>query len=410
MTLMEVKSQIFFRNMVKLLNTLVLFFLFAATQAQVAIIMTNEVDKFAVAHAPEQNQTSASTYSSNVVTNAYSTIELEEKQFVPEILKSETSRLTYSDLNKLAQDPKSNYLHPETKTLFPYDLGQFERKQIIAYPNDPGKLLAIYSDKSGKSSIVLSLTPTQDAKEGRLRNEYLKEIRKLSKEVENISLPKPQVLKFRGRNFSNNGVSGTYYNKKEIAQVTVYECGAWLLGMKVKTQGVDSLNFAKMTEELTQQFNPSRYTALSPLNLKSNVEFNREAMKDTVMSSALANSAFKKMNWAADNVGVRERHSGFPDIYLNMHIAALEEYMRIQGRKKSLSKSAAASEFYNDILALKNADFLAEYIMEQYEEVMNVPPNTKLDFEAYRQWKQGKTIRTRLTDNRYTIIYRNLPY
>ncbi len=395
--------------MVKLLNTVLFFFLFTTTQAQIAVMMANKSDNTAPTHTATQNHITSAVSSSNVA-NSYSTLEYIEKIYTPEILKSEVRQTTYTNLTQLAKDPKSNYLHPQTKTIFPYNLGEFERKQVFEYSKEPGKLSVIYTDKSGKSFIEVHLTPTHDAREGRLRNEYLKEIKKLAKEEGKNYLPKPQIVKFNGRNYTNNGVSGTYREENTISQYTLYECGVWLLGMNMKMHDVDSADFEKMTEELTRQFNPSRYTALSPLNLKSNVDFNKEALKDTVVTSALVSSAFAKMNWATDNVSSRERHSGFPDIYLAMHLAAFDEYLKIQGRKKSLNASPAAKEFYYDILALRNAGFLAEYIMEQYEEVMIVPPYLKLNFDAYRQWRSRIDIQTKLNQNRYTIVYRNVPY
>lgn len=394
--------------MVKLLNTFLFLFLFTGTQAQVAVMMANKVDNTGSTYIESQNPITSAV--SSTVANSYFTLEYIEKSYTPEILKSEAGQTTYSNLNQLAKDPKSNYLHSQTKTIFPYNLGEFERKQVFEYSKEPGKLSVIYTDKSGKSFIEVHLTPTHDAKEGRLRNEYLKEIKKLAKEEGKNFLPKPQIVKFKGRNYTNNGVSGTYRDDNSISQYTIYECGVWLLGMNLKMHDMDSVLFEKMSEELTQQFNPSRYTALSPLNLKSNVEFNKEALKDTVMTGALAGSAFTKMNWAAENISARERHSGFPDLYLLMHVAAFEDYLKIQGRKKSLNSSPAAREFYYDIKALRDAGFLAEFIMDEYEEVMIVPPYLKLDLDAYRQWRSRIDIQTKLNQNRYTIVYRNVPY
>lgn len=342
--------------------------------------------------------------------NSYPVKVINEYRISSDILPANEEKVTYKDLDKLAADPKSNYLHPNTNTLFPYNLGEFERKQIVSYPKEKGKIAAIYSSPKDKSSLVISLTPTWEANEGRLRNEYLKKIKELSKEEDKKYLPKPGPVKFKGRNYICNGVQGTYDDEKGYAQLTVYECGVWLLSIKLKAYDSDSVQFSKLNENITVYFNPSRLTALSPLNLKSNVTFEREALKDTVITSALVSSAFKKMNWANENISEMERHSGFPDIYLAMHIASLREYIQIQGRKKNINIDPKAEQFYEDVKAINNAGFLPEFIMEQYDNVMIVPYYVNLDFGAFNQWKQGREISVNLREKQYTITYRNLPY
>ena len=385
----------------------------SALNAQVSIMLDSEAKSVESSISAGSSQATKNVEAVTPASpNYYSIKTFNERNYFSELTAPDSGRVVYKDLIKLAADPKSNYLHTETNTVFPYRMGEFERKQIISYPKEPGKITAIYNSVKGKSSVVISLTPTWEAREGRLRNEYLQEIKKLSKEEEKGVLPLPTPIKFNGRNYICNGVQGVFEDEKSHShsQVSVYECGVWLLGIKMKMYSKDSAQLAQLDESLTQRFNPSRLTALSPLNLKSNVGFEREAMKDTVMTSALVSSAFKKLDWATDHVKEKERHSGFPDIYLAMHVASLKEYIKIQGRKKSLYKSPKAAQFYDDINTINNAGFLAEFIMEEYDNVMIVPANLHLNFEAYRQWKQGRVIQSDLKEKKYTIAYRNLPY
>ncbi len=337
---------------------------------------------------------------------------IDESTAQPDMLTTDEGRATYRDLNKVAADPNSNFLHSESNTLFPFRMGEFERIQLIAYPNVPGRIEAIYTAQKGKSSFIISLTPTREATEGRLRDEYLKEIKKLSNEEKRNYLPKPTPVKFNGRNYICNGVQGSYAdgNLRSVSQLTVFECGVWLLGIKLKAGDTDFARFSQLEESLTLRFNPARLTALSPLNLKSNVTFAGESMKDTESSSAMVNSAFKKMDWASAKVSKKERYSGFPDIYLAMHIASLTEYLRIQAKKSTLSKNPTVAQFYNDLSTINDAGFLPEFIMEEYENVMIVPDEVTLNFEAYKQWKQGRELKASLKEKKYTIAYRNLPY
>ena len=148
---------------------------------------------------------------------------------------------------------------------------------------------------------------------------------------------------------------------------------------------------------------------MSPLNLKSNVGFIGDSMKDAETSSAMVNSAFKKMDWATRNVSSKERYSGFPDIYLAMHLESAKEYLRIQG-KKMITGNPKTDHFFEDLNAISNAGFLPEFIMEEYDRVMIVPDDLKLNFDAYREWKKGRQISASLKEKKYIITYRNLPY
>lgn len=318
---------------------------------------------------------------------------------------------TFSDINQIAANNKSNFRHTETNTIFPYQIGDFERAQLIVFKEQPLKINAIYKGPKGKSTFTVSLIPGGEASEGRLRNEYLTNIRQLSKEKGKTYIPKPTFLKFRGIRYNNNGVEGTYVNDdKAFSQVNVVECGSWLLVTKLDLEGVTESEFLHFSEDLIRYFNPSRLTALKPMNLKPIVDFDREALKDTVVTGAMVASAFKKIDWATENVSEKERYSGFPDIYLNMHIESLKEYLKVLGRKSSRSKNPENFRFFADLKSINDAGYLAEFVMETYENVMIVPNSVNLDFTGFSEWKRERELNVDLLKKRYKINYRALPY
>lgn len=326
-------------------------------------------------------------------------------------LKISTDVPSFRELDKVAANNKSNYIHSETNTVFPHLIEDFERFQLISSVTTPGKVDVIYKSPKNKSTFTISLSPGGEAVEGRLRNMYLTGIKQLSKEQGKNYLPKPTFLKFRGTRYICNGVQGVYINdKKSFSQFNVFECGSWILGTKIIIEGVSESDFNRLKEGLIYYFNPSRLTALNPMNLKPNVDFIGDALKDTVITGALFNSAFKKINWADENVSEKERYSGFPDIYLNMHVEALKEYLKIIGKKPNRSKVHENACFYIDLNSIDKAGFLAEFIMETYENVMIVPPSIDLDMNGFYNWKRGRELHVDLLKKRYKINYRALPY
>ena len=381
--------------------------------AQVSVLMQPDRKATASGTISEIKETgSDNSETANSFSSEYHHVKtISESSAFPDLLMMDEGRTTYSDLNKVAANPSSNYFHTESRTVFPFRMGEFERQQIIEFPGNPGKILVIYTAPKGKLSFTISLTPTNEGTEGRLRNEYLKEIKKLSGEEKSDTLPTPDPIKYVGRNYICNGVQGCFTNQiaGSVSQLTVFECGVWLLGFKLKTNNMDSTQRARLDESLTRRFNPAALTALSPLNLKSNVGFIGDSMKDAETSSAMVNSAFKKMDWATRNVSSKERYSGFPDIYLAMHLESAKEYLRIQG-KKMITGNQKPDRFFEDLNAISNAGFLPEFIMEEYDRVMIVPDDLKLNFDAYREWKKGRQISASLKEKKYIITYRNLPY
>lgn len=313
------------------------------------------------------------------------------------------------DLSKIALNPSSNYVHPETQTGFPYKIGEFVRSQIVTYKNTPSKIDAIYeSDSDGKkSSFTISLIPDNEGVEGRLRNVYLKEILPFEKEEKRNFPPMAVPVKFNGNLYTCNGIKGTYKKSdNEFSRLTVYECGTWLLKISMKANNLDSIGFEKFNQTLIQRFDPSRLTSLRPLNLKSNVDFERDALKDTIMTGALVGSAFKKMDWAIINVSNRERASGFPDLYLNMHLAAWKEFINLQKKKKDITGSYTAKKYVEELYAINNAGFLAEFVMEEYNNIMIVPDYITLNLAAFNKWKEDKNLTINLQKKLYTICYR----
>lgn len=346
---------------------------------------------------------SLSASAQNVNKNTYPAVK--EKQTLSAHYEKDSD---LPELTKLAANPKSDYLHPESQLVFPYKMNDFERIQIIVYENNPTKFEAVYySSDNHKNSFTISLYRIETGTEGRLRNEYLKEIRKFGKEEKIDSLPKATPIKFMGPRYTCNGVKGSYdFSEKAHSQLYVYECGTWMMKIKIKAKNLGKEEIAELESKLTQAFDPSKLTALRPLMPKSIVDFERAALADTVMTAAMVGSAFRKLDWATSNVRASERASGFPDLYLNMHIASLKEFLKIQQNKQSLDISPSAKKYFKDLSEINNAKFLPEFIMDQYQKIMFVPEDLTLNFPAYYKWKENKNLTIDLNKKMYTICYR----
>lgn len=321
---------------------------------------------------------------------------------------------TFTDVSLVAKTPASNFMFLPTRTEFPYEISPYQRKQLIASKTQSGKITVIYGNTSSlkdDSGFSIRLIPAGFGTEGRLRNAFVVALKNFSEELDIMQEPIINMVRFNGNSYNPLGIQAVFSSdNKEFSGLTVYECGSWLMEINIHNFKSTLDGFYQFHNKLVMMMNPSQLTAIKPLYVRPNIDFDKEALKDTIVTSALWASAMKKLDWANDNISQKERAAGFPDMYLEMHVAALSEYLAVQAQKSSLNKSTTIKKLYYDLSALRNAGFLREYIMEQYQHLMIVPNHIHLDFTAYQQWKKGKDLQADIRKKWYTISYRNLPY
>ena len=157
--------------------------------------------------------------------------------------------------------------------------------------------------------------------------------------------------------------------------------------------------------EIIKTFDPSRLTALNPLKVKADIYFAKSTASDSTLLGSAMGSALQKVEWAAENIDENERASGFPDLYLYMHIASLMEFVKFD-RDHNLSKTESTQKYLDELNLLIDSGFIAEFIMDQFGMVMIVPENVVFDFEGYREWEQANALTLDLHKRFYVIAYR----
>ncbi|MCH5720552.1 hypothetical protein [Niabella hibiscisoli] len=169
----------------------------------------------------------------------------------------------------------------------------------------------------------------------------------------------------------------------------LYECGTWFLKITIVSKNLNTHDPNEALEELfLNKYDPAKLTGLKLLNLESDFLVAPALGKDRIRAKYVMSSGLKKLEWANTHVPENERVSGFPDLYLDMHIEAFRELAK---------GSAADSVPTNDIgeliayvnLVIK-AGYLPEFIMKQYHMVMIVRDDMKLDFEGYEKFTKDQ--------------------
>jgi hypothetical protein len=145
---------------------------------------------------------------------------------------------------------------------------------------------------------------------------------------------------------------------------------------------------------------------MKKLKIKANVYFAKAAFRDSIMLGSAMGSAFKKINWAMENVKENERASGFPDLYIDMHIESIKELLKFQEKYK-YKKTQPTIEYLEELNSIVESGFINEFLMEQYNMLLIVPDDRVLNFKAYEKWKENKKFVIDLNKKYYVVSYKS---
>lgn len=312
------------------------------------------------------------------------------------IAKIDRSPIAEFDYKKRGASIKSGYLHKESKTSFPNKIGKLRRTKISKGRN----ITVVYKDDN-KTEVVVTLAPSKVGVEGRLRESYLAGTRMIPHRYRRAK-PVIKLKKYVGDEYTCNGIDGIYLSSNENHLLSIYECGTWLLKIDISSPKLKKTGLETVKIKLVNQIDPAHLTALHPLAEKPKIGFSESDKSYISNLQAILSSAIKKTDWADYFIPYRERASGFPDMYLEMHIAAIEEYLQVQ---KGKAINSNEKRYLESLQKINSAGYLDEFLMEQYQEIMYVPAHWQLETVAYQKWKRQSRISVGLRKKDCAISY-----
>jgi hypothetical protein len=298
---------------------------------------------------------------------------------------------------------KDDYTHEPTAMVFPEQFEGYERKTIYVVGKESDGVYVTY-EKEG-TSFTINFHPAGDGVEGRLRNEYLKLFQPFANG--NTTDFEQSPVRKVGAKYICNGFKAISKpgNNSEIKDMVLYECGTWFMQITITTNDPDRSYINDLEEKIVTRYDPTKLTELKLLNLKSDFVVAPALGKDRARAKYILNSGFAKLKWVNANVPENERVSGFPDLYLNMHIEAFKEFAECKVEGSTTGNDVA--KLIDDVNLAAKAGYLPEYIMKQYSMVMIVPDGMKFNFEGYEKFaKENNIAPIDLNKYHYLIIYR----
>lgn len=297
-----------------------------------------------------------------------------------------------------------DYYHKKTNAYFPIKIDDYSRSSIISYDKTKENLSVSYSNQTskGKTTFTIYIYPAGDGSEGRLRKEFKSSLSAITYIDKPGNTIQKSIIDFQKDGYKINGIKAMINDNNGRSDLLLYECGLWFLKLRVSSQNFDSLEIANLENKIIDRFCPIDYVRLSPLNLKADIYFAKAAFVDSLMLGSVMGSALKKVSWAIENVDSLERISGFPDLYLDLHKAALLEFVKFEKDHPKMSKSPSTIEYLAELNSIIENGFLNEFILQQFDNLMIISPNQNLDLLKFEEWKKTNPIKINL--NQYYAI------
>jgi hypothetical protein len=300
---------------------------------------------------------------------------------------------------------KGVYTHAATGTVFNEKIGDYARAGVYAFDRKANHIGATYENRnpSGLTTLSVYLYPAGGSEE-RLRMEYVHSLRQVANASPGSGVAARQYpAVFKDGNYKVNGYTAQIEEPQSL--LTLLECGQWFFKIRISTNHLDSAGVKALEKEVVTLFKPTELVKKAPMKWEATIHFAPAAFRDSVMLGSVMGSAYKKMDWAKRHVDSLERAGGFPDLYLDLHVAALKEFIQFEKRESMAKtrKQPATKQYLAELNQIIEAGFLEEFIMEEYDMIMIVPEDMTLDFDAYADWKVSHPTAIDLKQ-KYTVI------
>ena len=301
-----------------------------------------------------------------------------------------------------------DYIHKETETPFPKEIDEYSRVNVYAFDKKQTDVGVTYENISNKRKTTLSiyLYPAGFGSEDRLRNEYLKCMQSIANVAKHRIHAQQHSVTYSSPGYRIIGFKAWMGDLPDKSSLLIFECGHWFFETRITTSDLDSTQTEKLERRILDFFVPTKLVQKSPLNSKADIYFSKAAFRDSLMLGCVMGSALEKMKWAIANVDSLQRGSGFPGLYLDLHIAGLKGFVNFERDHPGMSRSQPTIDYLNELKSLIDNGFLEEFIMDQFGMIMLLPDNTVLDFSGYEEWKKSNPIKINLNQKYCDIGYK----
>jgi len=303
---------------------------------------------------------------------------------------------------------REEYTHNSTSITFPLKIQKYNRSEIYAFDRKKTNIGVNYEYKetNGNTKFTIYIYPAGSGIEDRLRNEYSLSMKSVASFSVNGVSAIQHAISYFNSGYKINGFKAEFIDKSSKSNLSIFECGNWFFKVRVTSDILDSTELANLDSGILNYFNPVRLVQVSHLKSKASIYFNKSAFIDSLMLGSAMGSAYKKIEWAIENVDSLERASGFPDMYLDLQIESLKGFVNFEKDHPDFSKSKFTKDYLAQLNLIIDSGYIKEFVLEQFNMIMIIPENTVCDFEGFKNWKLENPININLQERFYHIMYK----
>ena len=293
---------------------------------------------------------------------------------------------TMNSPNSKILSVSGNYIHDKTGMIFPEHFDVFQREKINSFDDDNANIGVSYYSTDVK--VTVYVYPASVALESRLLNEYYRCLKSIAYQKGYGIDATSKIIPITKEGYKVNGIRASIKDENFNSVLLLFECGKFFVKYRISSVKSDTSCLNKISERLANYFSPIDVLKKVSLKLGTTIHIAPVLVNDTASLDPIVAAALSKAKWVFENVDSTERIAGFPSLYFNEQKVAVTNML--EKWEKQPSENATLKIFFKALISLRNDGVLNEFICDQYNNLLILPDNVKLNIEKYSSWKKIK--------------------
>ena len=295
-----------------------------------------------------------------------------------------------------AQSPKKikakgDYVHALTSAVFPLQLGDYHRDGLYSYDKKKENVGGVYESANKRTSLSVYVYPARIGYDSRIHDEYSGLMQELA-DIHGGIHATSDAVSYQNEGLKINGLRSTFSTTGKNESLTLYECGRWWFKMRITSSDLDTCQMSQLEQTVMDYFVPTNFVKNEPLSVKFDVHVAPAVIDDSLMLCCVLGAIFGELQWVNDNVDSLERVSGFPSLYIEAHMAAIEGFVKAEKDHPELNGGKEIHHQLEQFNKIIENCFLEEYLFDQYFGWLIIPKDMTIDSDAFFEWQMQNPI------------------
>lgn len=280
---------------------------------------------------------------------------------------------------------EGNYTQSATNIVFPENIDGYLRSDLSTFDKAETDITATYKDD--KTTVTVYVYPAEYASGSYLRREFIYSLKAIAVINDRNIEATESLHRYEKNGYKINGFHALVDNPDETkTALEIYGCGVWHFKIRISTQSLDTIAINDLFAKTCAIFKPEELVKISNLSLAPQITISRNALSDSLLLGCTMGEALGEAKWS-ENIDKTELISGFPDVYLDMHISGVKAFIKFADEHKDFMSTKTTYDYIDQLRTLIANGFLDEYILEYYNNLLIRSEKENVDFKAYNQWK-----------------------